>query len=74
MAKTTKRLALKPLYSPKEISDALGVSLRTVRDWLSSGDLPSEKIGGKIFIPLSGLSELYPAFTASLKAISAIED
>ena len=49
--KSTPRKA----FSPREVSETLGISLRTTYTWIRSGELPSTRIGGLIRIPQAAL-------------------
>lgn len=40
-------MALKTYYSPKQISEMLGVTESTVREWLKAGTLKGAKVGGR---------------------------
>jgi excisionase family DNA binding protein len=39
------------LLSVPQVSEALNISVPTVRRWLSSGALPYRKLGGRTLIP-----------------------
>lgn len=38
---------LPKMYSTKQISDMLGVTEQTVREWLKSGEMKGLKVGGR---------------------------
>jgi len=43
---------------PPQVARALGVSVRTVRRWLSSGQLPSARIGGTRLVAIADIERL----------------
>lgn len=46
------------VFSVREVAAMLGVSTRTVRDLMRSGDLPSVRIGGRNRVPRGALERL----------------
>lgn len=48
------RLAL----SMQETADSVGVSLKTVSNWIDSGKLRAKKIDGRVLVPLAAILEL----------------
>ncbi len=49
---------LPELLRPKEVTDFLGVGRNCVYEAIKSGDLPSRKIGGVLFVPKRALLEV----------------
>jgi excisionase family DNA binding protein len=42
---TQRTSSIPKLYAPVEIAEMLGVSLRTVRNWIQTGDLAHTRLG-----------------------------
>ena len=53
-----------------EVSDLLGVTTRTVYNWIESGDLPSAHVGGSFRIPVSAIRQLLPKDPPSSSLLS----
>jgi len=52
-------------YSPREVADLLGVSLRTVRSMIATGDLRAVRVGPKLVrVTASALDEAIRPYTA----------
>jgi excisionase family DNA binding protein len=45
-------------FSQQETANKLGVSLKTVANWIASGNLHAVKIGGRVLIPAAAIDDL----------------
>lgn len=57
---------LKPAYSLAEFAAMMGESLATIQKRVSRGAYPTEKIGGKRFILMVDLREVFPRLWESI--------
>jgi excisionase family DNA binding protein len=53
-------------YTVAEVATLLGKHVNTVYDWVKAGALPSERIGGSIYIPKWALAGLRTPQAATL--------
>lgn len=66
-------MLIKAMYSIAEVAAMLGVSDDKVRYMVEQGHLDSERIGSRLFIPLSGL-QARPQVWESIVLRTAYED
>ena len=57
---------LKAAYSLSEFAALLGEDVWKIRSMAKRGHLPTEKIGGKYYIPLTRICEQYPDLWESI--------
>ena len=49
---------MKLVLRPQEAADALGVSLRTIMEWVKAGEIPTVRLGERnLRFPLDGLRD-----------------
>jgi len=61
----TQSLSIKFL-TPNEVVQMFGVSLRTIQRWISSGQLPSQKLGGCRRVPSNAIENFIQAQTLTM--------
>lgn len=64
---------LKPAYSLSEFATMLGEPVTTVRKRASRGAYPTELVGGKRFIFLADLREVFPRLWESILQVSQLK-
>jgi acetyl-CoA/propionyl-CoA carboxylase biotin carboxyl carrier protein len=57
--------------TPRQVADELGVTVRTVQRWIADGRLPASRIGGRVRVSRSSLSEVATT-TASRTPIATL--
>ncbi len=68
MVEPTIRIALRP----KEAAQALGVSARTVRDWMKNEGLPYARVGKAVLIPFDALKNWVQEKTSDDRKVEGI--
>jgi excisionase family DNA binding protein len=57
--------------TPREVADQLGVTVRTVQRWIADGRLPASRVGGRVRVSRSSLSQV-ATVPAMARAISTL--
>jgi acetyl-CoA/propionyl-CoA carboxylase, biotin carboxylase, biotin carboxyl carrier protein len=58
--------------TPREAADELGVTVRTVQRWISSGRLPARRVGARVRLSRSSLADVADAGRAATRAIGCL--
>lgn len=71
-AETSLELSGRLALRPKEAASALGISGRTLRDWMRNEDLPYLQVDRSILIPTAGLIQWMAARVESHATTEAL--